>query len=420
MSTDDNFSASIDRLKESFLWAAAQGGNTQDCESLVEIGADINWRNADGDTPLLAACRRGHTDTVAFLVAHGADCNATGADSLTPLHICSKRGDSSTLDVLMDGHISTAAKTKDGMTALDIAKAKGYENIYGILMRQRRGLPRGNPMASSISTVSSRSQAAAASTTAATGAAGAAAAPSSRSASPGTDPIPNGAMPPPSKKKSAVAKIQDSTILDSMYNTKQKEDGATTSASVSKLPTTTTTTQPYSLIGGNSSFAAMPNDETTIALRSILEQEKQVRNKVEAKLDIFKKQNSQLVTELQSASKQLQESRYDNKILQDRLDRLLCAGGALKQVSLDEIIELEAELKRSLDIVIAKKAVLIRDQMENQKEQRLCVVCQERDKCVVLLPCRHMCLCEPCSQHTELKDCPLCRESILHRIGVFS
>lgn len=57
----DSFNQSLDRLKESFLWAAAQGGNTEDCESLLEIGADVNWKHTDGDTPLLAACRRGHT-----------------------------------------------------------------------------------------------------------------------------------------------------------------------------------------------------------------------------------------------------------------------------------------------------------------------------------------------------------------------
>ena len=49
------FTESLDRLKESFLFAAAQGGNTEDCESLLEIGADTEWRNPEGDTPLLVS-----------------------------------------------------------------------------------------------------------------------------------------------------------------------------------------------------------------------------------------------------------------------------------------------------------------------------------------------------------------------------
>ncbi len=54
-----SFSSALDKLKESFLVAAAQGGSSQDCESLLEMGANINWKGQEGDTPILAACRRG-------------------------------------------------------------------------------------------------------------------------------------------------------------------------------------------------------------------------------------------------------------------------------------------------------------------------------------------------------------------------
>lgn len=39
-----SFSMSLDRLKESFLWAAAQGNNIQDCEALLEIGAGMVFK----------------------------------------------------------------------------------------------------------------------------------------------------------------------------------------------------------------------------------------------------------------------------------------------------------------------------------------------------------------------------------------
>ncbi|CAN0415143.1 unnamed protein product, partial [Ascophyllum nodosum] len=51
----------LNRFKESFLWAAAKGGRVEECESLVKIGADVNWQSPQGDTPLLAACRNGHS-----------------------------------------------------------------------------------------------------------------------------------------------------------------------------------------------------------------------------------------------------------------------------------------------------------------------------------------------------------------------
>jgi hypothetical protein len=109
---------------------------------LIEIGADVNWRNHDGDTPLLAACRRGHTDTIALLLAHGADSNTTGADWLAPLHICTKRGDAGSVDALLNASTSTTLRTKEGQTALDIARAKGYENIYARLMGKRSTISR--------------------------------------------------------------------------------------------------------------------------------------------------------------------------------------------------------------------------------------------------------------------------------------
>ncbi len=135
------YTETLDRLKESFLSAAAQGGNVEDCESLISIGADVNWKNVDGDTPLLAACRRGHAETVALLLIHGADSNLCGDDSLAPIHICARRGDSECMHALLQANTSTSAVTRDGLTAIDIAKLKGHTDIYAALMGNR-GIPR--------------------------------------------------------------------------------------------------------------------------------------------------------------------------------------------------------------------------------------------------------------------------------------
>lgn len=127
--TDISFSDSLNRLREPFLWAAAQGGNTEDCESLLEIGAEVDWTNTDGDTALLAACRRGHADTIVLLLVYGASPNIRGRDLLTPLHICARNGDSRTLNVLLDAGADASLKTPDNETALSIAEQKGHENI---------------------------------------------------------------------------------------------------------------------------------------------------------------------------------------------------------------------------------------------------------------------------------------------------
>ena len=70
----------LDRMKESFLWAAAKGGREEEVESLLSIGADVNWRNGDeGETPLIAACRSGHRGVAALLLAHGGDARHQSA-----------------------------------------------------------------------------------------------------------------------------------------------------------------------------------------------------------------------------------------------------------------------------------------------------------------------------------------------------
>lgn len=55
------------------------------------------------------------------------------------------------------------------------------------------------------------------------------------------------------------------------------------------------------------------------------------------------------------------------------------------------------------------------------KDSNLCIICQDRDRCVVLFPCRHLCLCMECA--TEISsyqnDCPLCRTRISQKINVF-
>ncbi|EFJ05423.1 hypothetical protein SELMODRAFT_103907 [Selaginella moellendorffii] len=43
------------------------------------------------------------------------------------------------------------------------------------------------------------------------------------------------------------------------------------------------------------------------------------------------------------------------------------------------------------------------------REKRTCRVCRSNDVCILLLPCRHLCLCKECE--ARLDTCPLCRHS---------
>ncbi|KAK2147744.1 hypothetical protein LSH36_538g02060 [Paralvinella palmiformis] len=63
--------------------------------------------------------------------------------------------------------------------------------------------------------------------------------------------------------------------------------------------------------------------------------------------------------------------------------------------------------------------------LENERDKRLCVVCQYNPKNVLILPCKHMCMCVACaheiatSSNHSRRICPLCRSRIDTVMDVF-
>jgi hypothetical protein len=60
-------------------------------------------------------------------------------------------------------------------------------------------------------------------------------------------------------------------------------------------------------------------------------------------------------------------------------------------------------------------------QLEQEQESKLCVVCQDRNKCVIVLPCRHLCLCTECSViiQTDHGTCPICRQNVRRTMKIY-
>lgn len=84
---------------------------------LLDAGADPNIADNKGMTPLIA--NAWDFEIAQMLIAHGADVNARAQDSFTPLL---NAGTAEVTRVLLEHGADPFAKTKDGETALDFAK----------------------------------------------------------------------------------------------------------------------------------------------------------------------------------------------------------------------------------------------------------------------------------------------------------
>jgi hypothetical protein len=62
------------------------------------------------------------------------------------------------------------------------------------------------------------------------------------------------------------------------------------------------------------------------------------------------------------------------------------------------------------------------DPARAEDDEHLCVVCEEVKKQVILLPCKHMCLCKNCAAEClfkTLRECPMCRAKIENSMEVY-
>ncbi|KAL3473866.1 ankyrin repeat-containing domain protein [Aspergillus californicus] len=106
--------------------------------SLLDLGADLEAVDLNGDTPLLYACREycnDQWDKIRMLVEVGANVNAKNKDDCTPLLLALRRMNTETsLNItkfLLDNGASTDVKDRHGSGPLHIASDLGKEDPLG-------------------------------------------------------------------------------------------------------------------------------------------------------------------------------------------------------------------------------------------------------------------------------------------------
>uniref|UniRef100_A0A7N0ZZE9 RING-type domain-containing protein n=1 Tax=Kalanchoe fedtschenkoi TaxID=63787 RepID=A0A7N0ZZE9_KALFE len=122
--------------KHELLYQQVNYGNVEGIKALCREGANIEWTDREGKTPLIAACLNPDLfDVAKTLIELGANVNAyrTGQHNGTPLHHAAKRGIDRTVNLLLTHGANALLLNDDCQTPLEVARAKGYNTVVCII-----------------------------------------------------------------------------------------------------------------------------------------------------------------------------------------------------------------------------------------------------------------------------------------------
>ena len=118
------------------LIGESMNGNLQGVNVMINNGVDVNIKNKDDVTALMAASLKGHTEIVKLLLNKGAEVNLKSKGGWTALIIASQAGYTEIVKLLLDKGAEVNAKNKDGVTALMLASSKGHAEIVKLLLNK--------------------------------------------------------------------------------------------------------------------------------------------------------------------------------------------------------------------------------------------------------------------------------------------
>lgn len=83
------------------LTYAARDGFTEIAQLLIASGADVNWIDGEGVTPLILASFKGHVELAELLLANGADITVRDQWNRTALDYALRRGEEDAIAQLL-------------------------------------------------------------------------------------------------------------------------------------------------------------------------------------------------------------------------------------------------------------------------------------------------------------------------------
>ncbi|KAL9641803.1 hypothetical protein ABK040_011789 [Willaertia magna] len=119
---------------ESLLFSAASSGKNDYLKVLLEAGANKEWRNENGNTPLWIATCNNRIDVVETLLESGADPNTRNNDGVVPLISCAQRNLIEIAEILINYGAEVNTPNKNGDNPLIISCRTGQHEILELFL----------------------------------------------------------------------------------------------------------------------------------------------------------------------------------------------------------------------------------------------------------------------------------------------
>lgn len=107
--------------QETALMRAAREASTEIVRELLDAGASVDLKNADGNTAIWLACFGGSLEVLRDLIDAGADVDSQNDNGATALIYSSSASKTDMVMALVAAGASTSLKTLDDFSALDVA-----------------------------------------------------------------------------------------------------------------------------------------------------------------------------------------------------------------------------------------------------------------------------------------------------------
>jgi uncharacterized protein len=121
-------------INETALGIATFAGNKEITELLIKNGANVNFQDAYGISPMHGAARTNKVDVIKLLIENKANVNLpTTGGKETPLHYAAKYNNPDVVILLLDKGANKNAQDASGSTPLDAAKKENADKVIPLL-----------------------------------------------------------------------------------------------------------------------------------------------------------------------------------------------------------------------------------------------------------------------------------------------